>query len=73
MYCANCGVKLADTEKKCPLCGVMAFHPDIVRPEGESFYPNDTFHAQIQTTGFFGNDLTDASVQQDGRNRDRRH
>lgn len=46
MYCANCGVKLADTEKKCPLCGVTAFHPDIVRPEGESFYPNDTFHAQ---------------------------
>lgn len=46
MYCVNCGVKLADTEKVCPLCGVTAFHPDLERPEGESFYPNATFHAQ---------------------------
>ena len=39
MYCVNCGVKLADTEKVCPLCGVVAFHPDISRPEGEHLYP----------------------------------
>ena len=39
MYCVNCGVKLADTEKVCPLCGVAAFHPDILRPEGERLYP----------------------------------
>lgn len=39
MYCVNCGVKLADTEKVCPLCGVTAFHPDISRGEGESFFP----------------------------------
>ena len=39
MYCVNCGVKLADTEKVCPLCGVVAFHPDILRPEGERLYP----------------------------------
>lgn len=39
MYCVKCGVKLADTEKKCPLCGVAVFHPDLTRGEGEPLYP----------------------------------
>ena len=39
MYCVKCGVKLADTEKQCPLCGTVAFHPDIVREEVASLYP----------------------------------
>lgn len=39
MYCANCGVKLADTEKKCPLCGVTAYHPEIERPDAQPLYP----------------------------------
>lgn len=39
MYCINCGVKLADTEKRCPLCGVTVFHPDLDRPAGEPLYP----------------------------------
>ena len=42
MYCCNCGVELADTEKKCPLCGVRAYHPDIHRPEKEGLYPDHT-------------------------------
>jgi len=46
MYCINCGVKLADSEKQCPLCGVVPFHPDIDRPEGESMYPNDKYPVQ---------------------------
>ena len=41
MYCANCGVKLADTEKRCPLCGTEAYHPDIERPEVAPLYPKD--------------------------------
>ena len=41
MYCANCGVKLADTEKTCPLCGTEAYHPDIDRPEVDPLYPKD--------------------------------
>lgn len=41
MYCINCGVKLADSEKQCPLCGTVPFHPDIPRPEGERLYPAD--------------------------------
>lgn len=39
MYCANCGVKLADTEKKCPLCGTVAYHPDIKRPDAAPLFP----------------------------------
>ena len=41
MYCANCGVKLADTEKRCPLCGTKAYHPDINRPEVDPLFPQD--------------------------------
>ncbi len=41
MYCINCGVKLADSEKRCPLCGTIPFHPDFVRQEGETLYPVD--------------------------------
>lgn len=39
MYCMKCGVKLADTEKVCPLCGTKAYHPDIVREESNNIYP----------------------------------
>lgn len=39
MYCVNCGVKLADTEKVCPLCGVPAYHPDIERAPAQPLYP----------------------------------
>lgn len=41
MYCAKCGVKLADTEKICPLCGTEAYHPDIERPEVDPLFPHD--------------------------------
>lgn len=61
MYCVNCGVKLADTEKHCPLCGVRAFHPDIHRPEGQPLFPPDrepvpqvsSWGAQIVLTTLF--------------------
>lgn len=43
MYCVNCGVKLADTEKQCPLCQTQVFHPHILRPEGDPLYPRDAF------------------------------
>ncbi len=39
MYCVNCGVKLADTEKVCPLCGVAAYHPDTDRACAQPLYP----------------------------------
>lgn len=46
MYCVNCGVKLGDSEKKCPLCGVVVFHPDLPRPNGASLYPSEKYPAK---------------------------
>ena len=43
MYCINCGVKLADSEKRCPLCGTVPYHPDMVRQEGQALYPQDRY------------------------------
>ena len=39
MYCVNCGVKLADTEKVCPLCNTVVYHPDLQRAEARPLYP----------------------------------
>lgn len=39
MYCVKCGVELADTENKCPLCGTAVYHPDIKREKAEPTYP----------------------------------
>lgn len=45
MYCIHCGVKLGGAEKKCPLCGVVVFHPEIIREEGEPLYPGQRYPA----------------------------
>ena len=39
MYCINCGVKLADTEKVCPLCDTAVYHPDLQREDARPLYP----------------------------------
>lgn len=41
MYCITCGVKLSDTEKQCPLCGTIPFHPDIVMPDTLPLFPEE--------------------------------
>ena len=41
MYCIKCGVKLADTEKKCPLCNTVVCHPDFTPGTGKPLYPAD--------------------------------
>ena len=43
MYCVNCGVKLADTEKICPLCQTTVFHPEIRQPQAEPLYPQNRY------------------------------
>lgn len=50
MYCVNCGVKLADTETKCPLCGTTVFHPDIAREEKSSLYPKNKYPIDDKST-----------------------
>ncbi len=39
MYCINCGVELADTEKSCPLCNTTVYHPELKRKEATPLYP----------------------------------
>ena len=41
MYCIKCGVKLADTEKKCPLCNTVVCHPDFEQIAERPLYPSD--------------------------------
>ncbi len=39
MYCVKCGVELADSEKSCPLCGTVVYHPVLSQEAGELMYP----------------------------------
>ena len=41
MFCVKCGVRLADTEKKCPLCNTVVYHPDIEQDEARPLYPKN--------------------------------
>ena len=41
MYCIKCGVKLSDTEKKCPLCNTVVCHPDFEQTAQRPLYPSD--------------------------------
>ena len=45
MYCIKCGVELADTEKRCPLCQTTVYHPDIPQPEATPLYPQNGYAA----------------------------
>lgn len=39
MYCIKCGVELAESEKKCPLCGTVVFNPELPRLDSAPPYP----------------------------------
>lgn len=41
MYCIKCGVKLADTEKKCPLCNTIVSHPEFTQTAERPLYPSN--------------------------------
>ncbi len=43
MYCINCGVKLSDTEKACPLCGTTVYHPELTQKSEEPLYPQNCY------------------------------
>ncbi len=49
MYCMNCGVKLADTEKTCPLCGIRVFHPDLTQSDAAPLYPRQQPLPQVNS------------------------
>ena len=46
MYCIKCGVELADSQQKCPLCNTHVFHPDLSRPQAERPYPQNLYPPQ---------------------------
>lgn len=48
MYCIKCGVKLADSEAVCPLCGTEVFHPDFPRGKAEPLYPVHRYPAPLE-------------------------
>lgn len=50
MYCANCGVKLADNLTECPLCGTRAYHPDIDRKPIDGQYPEEKYPQKQKRT-----------------------
>ena len=41
MYCVNCGVKLAEGERVCPLCQTEVYHPTLGTNAGERSYPTE--------------------------------
>ena len=41
MYCVKCGVKLSDSEAKCPLCNTVVYHPDYKQSLEQPLYPKD--------------------------------
>lgn len=43
MYCIKCGVKLADTEEKCPLCNTAPGETDIRREPARALYPQNRY------------------------------
>ena len=41
-YCVNCGVELAASEKKCPLCGTVVINPNAIFDDSAATpYPRD--------------------------------
>ena len=45
MYCIQCGVKLADSERRCPLCNTAVCHPDFPPTAERPLYPQDAMPA----------------------------
>ncbi len=41
MYCVNCGVKLAEGERECPLCKTEVYHPKLGNNSGERSFPTE--------------------------------
>jgi len=51
MYCINCGVQLAAGQEKCPLCGTVPYHPDIVPKSVAPLYPKRTIPVAATNSG----------------------
>lgn len=53
-YCVHCGVKLGDSERRCPLCGTEVLDPSQPRdPESPRPYPGHTPEQEIRRSKRF--------------------
>lgn len=56
MYCVQCGVKLADGEKSCPLCGIPVMFPGLTDMDPHlkysDRYPRENEHGKYALLGF---------------------
>ena len=52
MYCVRCGVKLAESEKVCPLCGTAVYHPDVEQGAGTPLFPTEKGHPPQKKRSF---------------------
>ena len=50
MYCVKCGVRLADTENRCPLCQTRVYHPEILPPQTDPLYPKNEYPVSPKQT-----------------------
>lgn len=53
MYCVKCGVELADSEKKCPLCHTPIYFPDYVPNEEHRPYPRFEKPEKVNPRGIY--------------------
>lgn len=52
MYCIHCGVKLADTEKCCPLCSTQVYHPQLKQAAATPLFPVQRYpNVQVSPMG----------------------
>ena len=52
MYCIHCGVRLADTEKTCPLCNTTVYHPELPKASARPLYPDTKVPKSSSGRGF---------------------
>lgn len=51
MYCINCGAKLADSEKTCPLCLTPVYSPYVKTENTEKGYPRYERSTEVNRSG----------------------
>lgn len=52
MYCVKCGVELADSEKKCPLCSTPVYFPELSE-DAERPYPKFERPEKVSPRGIY--------------------
>ncbi len=53
MYCVNCGVELADSENKCPLCSTPVYFPERIKPKDRPYPEYINTKDEIGPRGFY--------------------